>query len=108
MKQVQQTEPPSLFRPPVFMIGQDRRGNWVVQDQRRMAGGLFATRDAALRYVRSESGYQPRAVVMVSGNFELDMGRDVGRDTGRDTGRSDGAPASRRTALDIDHSRRIA
>jgi hypothetical protein len=78
MKQVQQTEPPSLFRPPVFMIGQDRRGNWVVQDQRRIAGGLFVTRDAALRYVRSEAGYQPRAVVMVSGNLELDMSRGGG------------------------------
>jgi hypothetical protein len=96
MKQAQQSEPPSLFRPPVFMIGQDRRGNWVVQDQKRMAGGLFATRDAALRYVRSETGYQPRAVVMVSGNLELDMSRSAG------------APASRLTALDIQHSRRIA
>jgi hypothetical protein len=96
MKQAQQSEPPSLFRPPVFMIGQDRRGNWVVQDQKRMAGGLFVTRDAALRYVRSESGYQPRAVVMVSGNLELAMSR------------SGGAPASRQTALDIPRSRRIA
>jgi hypothetical protein len=96
MKQEDETEPPSLFRPPVFMIGQDRRGNWVVQDQKRMAGGLFATRDAALRYVRSESGYQPRAVVMVSGNLELDLSR------------SGGARASRQTALDIQHSRRIA
>jgi hypothetical protein len=96
MKQGHENEPPSLFRPPVFMIGQDRRGNWVVQDQKRMAGGLFATRDAALRYVRSESGYQPRAVVMVSGNLELDMSR------------SPGAAASRQTALDIRHSRRIA
>jgi hypothetical protein len=96
MKQVQQTEPPSLFRPPVFMIGQDRRGNWVVQDQKRTAGGLFVTREAALRYVRSESGYQPRAVVMVSGNFELDMGR------------SGSAPVGRQTALDLQHSRRVA
>jgi hypothetical protein len=96
MKQARQTEPPSLFRPPVFMIGQDRRGNWVVQDQSRVAGGLFATRDAALRYVRSESGYQQRAVVMVSGNFELDIGR------------SGSVPASRQAAFDWRHSRRIA
>ena len=96
MKQALQTEPPSLFRPPVFMIGQDRCGNWVVQDQKRIAGGLFATRDAALRYVRSESGYQRRAVVMVSGNLELDMSRNGG------------APASRQTSLDIPRPRRIA
>ncbi len=75
MKEVQQAEPPSLLRPPLFMIGQDRRGNWVVQDQSGAAGGLFVTRDAALQYVRSENGYQPRAVVMVSGILELDIGR---------------------------------
>jgi len=96
MKQAQHGEPPSLFRPPVFMIGQDRCGNWVVQDQKRMAGGLFATRDAALRYIRSESGYQPRAVVMVSGNLELEISC------------SGGVAASREAALDTQRSRRIA
>ncbi len=75
MKEVQQAEPPSLLRPPLFMIGQDQRGNWVVQDQRGTAGGLFVTRDAALQYVRAENGYRPRAVVMVSGILELDIGR---------------------------------
>ena len=60
------------------MVGQDKRGNWVVQDQKGMCGGLFISREAALRYVRSENGFQPRAVVMVSGGFELDMNRNVG------------------------------
>jgi hypothetical protein len=78
MTNAKQGEPPSLFRPPVFMVGQDRQGNWVVRDQKANAGGLFVTRDAALRYVRSECGYQPRAVIMVSGNFELDMSRTAG------------------------------
>lgn len=73
MTHANEAEPPSLFHPPVFMIGQDRRGNWVVQDQKGIAGGLFVTRDAALRYARSEAGYRPRAVVMVSGNLELDI-----------------------------------
>jgi hypothetical protein len=95
MKQVQQTEPPSLFRPPVFMIGQDRRGNWVVQDQDGIAGGLFVTRDAALRYVRSENGGEPRAVVMVSGNLELDMS-------------CPGSAPDRSAATDLQRRRRIA
>ena len=73
MKQAKQAEPPSWFRPPVFMVGQDRRGNWVVRDQKGVCGGLFVTRDAALRFARAENGYQPQAVVMVSGNLELDM-----------------------------------
>ena len=39
MTQAKQAEPPSWFRPPVFMIGQNSRGNWVVQDQKVSAGG---------------------------------------------------------------------
>lgn len=96
MTEAKQTEPPSLFRPPVFMIGQDHCGNWVVQDQKGIAGGLFVTRDAALRYVRSENGYQPRAVVMVSGNLELDMSRDAD------------VPPKREAAIDLQRQRRIA
>jgi hypothetical protein len=96
MTEAKKSEPPELFRPPVFMIGQDRRGNWVVQDQKGIAGGLFVTRDAALRHVRSESGYQKRAVVMVSGNLELDMSRCTG------------ALPSRETAVDPQRQRRIA
>ena len=78
MKQAKQAEPPSWFRPPVFMVGQDRRGNWVVRDQKGVCGGLFVTRDAALRFVRAENGYQPQAVVIVSGNLELDMTGSAG------------------------------
>jgi hypothetical protein len=76
MKQDQENEPPSLLRPPLFMMGQNRRGNWVVQDKKGMRGGLFVSREAALRYVRSENGFKPRAVVMVSGSFELDTNRN--------------------------------
>jgi hypothetical protein len=60
------------------MVGQDRRGNWVVQDQKGMRGGLFVSREAALRYVRSENGFKPQAVVMVSGGVELDTNRNGG------------------------------
>ena len=75
MTQAKQTEPPSLFRPPLFMIGQDDRGNWVAQDLNGICGGLFVNREAAMRYVRSENGHRPQAVVMVSGVLELDMTR---------------------------------
>jgi hypothetical protein len=77
MTQAQEGEPPSWFRPPLFMVGQDRRGNWVVQDQKRTRGGLFVNRDAALRFVRSENGFKAQAVVMVSGGIELDMTRNA-------------------------------
>jgi hypothetical protein len=75
MTQDQQTEPPSWLKPPVFTMGQDKRGNWVVQDQQGTRGGLFVNREAALRYLRSENGFKTQAVVMVSSGIELDMNR---------------------------------
>ena len=78
MRQYQQSEPPSWLRPPLFVLGQYTRGNWVVQDQKGIRGGLFVNREAALRYVRSENGFKPQAVVMVSGGIELDMNRNAG------------------------------
>jgi hypothetical protein len=96
MTKEQASEPPSWLRPPVFMVGQDRRGNWVVQEQKGMRGGLFVNCEAALRYVRSENGFKPQAVVMVSGDFELDVNRN--------------AAAARRveSATDLSSRRRIA
>ena len=55
MGQSKQAEPPSRARHHVLMVGQDCRGNWVVQDQSGERGGLFVSRDAALRYVRDEN-----------------------------------------------------
>ena len=43
------------------------------------------TRDAALRFVRAENGYLPQAVVMVSGNLELDMTGGPGTLSRRET-----------------------
>jgi len=65
-------EPPSRLRPPIFMIGRDRRGNWVAQEQSGARGGLFVDRVRALRFVKSENGNRPHAVVWVSGVLELD------------------------------------
>jgi hypothetical protein len=96
MMQGKQAEPPSWLRPPVFMIGQDCRGNWVVQDQKGVRGGLFVDRATALRFVRFENGDRPQAVVMVSDGLELDLSRK---------------PAStphRQVAADTQGQRRIA
>jgi hypothetical protein len=75
MSKEQETEPPSCLRIPLFMVGQDSRGNWVVQDQSRTRGGLFGDRIDALRFVRSENANRTQAYVAVSGVFELDMAR---------------------------------
>lgn len=75
MTQSKQAEPPSRARYPVLMVGQDCRGNWVVQEQSGNCGGLFVSRSAALRYVRDENRDHERSVVMTSGILELDVNR---------------------------------
>ena len=77
MKQERTAEPPSRLRIPLFMVGQDSRGNWVVQDQSATRGGLFVDRLNALRYVRSENANRTQAYVAVSGVFELNMRRAI-------------------------------
>jgi len=72
MTQAKAAEPPAPLRSPQFLIGQDRQGNWVVQDQNALRGGLFVSRDAALRFVRSENEHRSPAIIMVSGVLELD------------------------------------
>jgi hypothetical protein len=67
-----QLEPPSS-RSQLFFIGKDSRGNWVVQDQQGVRGGLFIDRAEALRFAMFENGHRPRAVVMVPGVLELDL-----------------------------------
>jgi hypothetical protein len=57
----------------MWLIGRNARGNWVVQDQRGLYGGLFVDRAEALRYALFENGRRPQAVIMVPGVLELDM-----------------------------------
>jgi hypothetical protein len=40
MKQAKEAEPPSCLQSPLFRVGQDSHGNWVVQDQNGVRGGL--------------------------------------------------------------------
>jgi len=77
---MKQAAPPSIVpssRPLHFLIGKDSRGNWVVQDERGLCGGLFVDRTQALRFAMFENGNKPQAVVMVPGVFELNMNRNV-------------------------------
>jgi hypothetical protein len=71
-----QSKPPSSrprSRSSLFFIGKDSQGNWVVQDEQRLCGGLFVDRTQALKFALFENGRRPQAVVMVPGVFELDM-----------------------------------
>jgi hypothetical protein len=75
---MKQSKLPSIVpcsRPLQFRMGKDSRGNWVVQDDQGVCGGLFVDRKHALRFAMLENGSRPQAVVMVPGIFELDIGR---------------------------------
>lgn len=73
-----QTEPPSSHankKPMCFRIGRNSRGQWVVQDEKGLSGGLFIGRAEALKFAMFENGNHPQAVVMVPGILELDFTR---------------------------------
>ena len=69
-------EPPSLARAKsLFRVGKNSRGNWVVQDQSGLCGGLFVGRVEAVKFAMFENGNRPQAVIVVPGILELDMSR---------------------------------
>ena len=68
--------PPSSRAKSLFRIGKNSRGNWVVQDQTGLCGGMFVNRAEAVKFAMFENGNQPQAVIMVPGILELDMSRN--------------------------------
>ena len=70
-------EPPSTARAKsLFRIGRNSRGNWVVQDQTGLCGGMFVNRTEAVKFAMFENGNR--------GILELDMSaqpRDQNRST---------------------------
>ncbi len=57
----------------LFLVGKNSLGNWVVQDQSGLCGGLFVGCGEALKFALSENGNRPEAVIMVGGVLELDL-----------------------------------
>jgi hypothetical protein len=92
---MRESEPPSSSTP-LFFIGRDSHGHWVVQDQKHLCGGLFVDRAKALKFALFENGHNPQAVVMVPGVFELDMNAKPG--VPHQPAVDAGAPLQRRAA----------
>jgi hypothetical protein len=67
-------ERPSVERAnSLFRIGKNSRGQWVVQDQTGLCGGLFVSRAEAVKFAMFENGNRPQAVIMVPGILELEL-----------------------------------
>ena len=67
-------EPPSCSSAStVVFIGRNNRGNWVVQEQSGLYGGLFVNRAQAIRHALFENGHHPETIVELKRVIELDM-----------------------------------
>lgn len=69
-------EPPSCSSTStIVLIGRNRRGQWVAQEQNGLYGGLFVSRDQAVKYALFENGQHPETIVELPREIELDMGK---------------------------------
>ena len=70
-------EPPSrsAAAPTIVFIGLNNHGQWVVQEQNGLYGGLFVSRAQAIKYALFENGQHRETIVELPGEIELDMGR---------------------------------
>jgi hypothetical protein len=71
---VKLVEPPSYSATSkIVFIGRNRNGNWIVQEQNGLYGGLFVSRVEAFKYALFENGHHPETIVELSREIELDM-----------------------------------
>jgi hypothetical protein len=78
---VQLVEPPSCnSASSIVFIGKNSRGNWVVQEQSGLYGGLFVNRSQAFKYALFENGHRPETIIELSHEIELDMTRSARAD----------------------------
>ena len=71
---VKLVEPPSCSSASnIVFIGRNSRGNWVVQEQNGLYGGLFVNHAQAVRYALFENGHHPETIVELKRAIELDM-----------------------------------
>lgn len=69
-------EPPSCSSAStIVLIGRNRRGQWVAQEQNGLYGGLFVSRAQAVKYALFENGQHPETIVELPREIELDMGK---------------------------------
>jgi hypothetical protein len=58
---------------PMFVVGQDDEGHWIVRDSRGLSGGLFVDKAAAIRFAAFESNRRPQAVLFVPEHIRLSL-----------------------------------
>ena len=67
-------EPPSCSSAStIVFIGKNSRGNWIVQQQNGLYGGLFVNRAQAVKYALFENGHHPETIIELSRETELEI-----------------------------------
>ena len=67
-------EPPSCSpTSAIVFIGKNSRGNWIVQQQNGIYGGLFVNRAQAFKYALFENGHHPETIIELSREIELEI-----------------------------------
>ena len=69
-----------------FVIGRDSRGRWTALAAGGLAGGVFRSKDAAVRYAQAEAGRASGAVRFTASPLDLPFARNQ-------IGGSEGLPA---------------
>ncbi len=54
-----------------FLVGQDHSGLWVVAETHGLCGGIFSTKDAALRFAKSECEERNADLALTSERLEF-------------------------------------
>lgn len=62
---------PLPLREPSFVVGQNRRGQWLALASDGSCGGIFADRESAIRFAATETNRQPNAVRLTGDLIEL-------------------------------------
>ncbi len=57
-----------------YLVGQDAEGHWLAMEELGRGGGLFASKDAALRYVDFETRRAPGCCHLVAEPVDLSFG----------------------------------
>jgi hypothetical protein len=71
---VKLVEPPSCSSAStIVFIGKNSRGNWIVQQQNGLYGGLFVNRAQAVKYALFENGHHPETIIELSRETELEI-----------------------------------
>jgi hypothetical protein len=62
----------SKLNDPIFLLGQNSRGQWVIKDLHGRMEGLFSARKEAIRFALYESGCRNPSVLPINGKLEME------------------------------------